>query len=181
MSFEGIPVAKSGTEESPTQKAVNSLIEKIKQSPLNLEYDEVTMESRRERLVKIAEHILVFAPHILRKFRALTTEQGIDAGKIGFYIVGGRVLASPIKDNTDIDFVITSENSLVPYAKDARITYPQRHAIARKLYAEIEQLFNEKNISDLYEKGILEIKGLGESTMEEIESQEGVLKIAELE
>lgn len=165
-------------QQATAEKAVAVLLKNLEEGGFDPEFQGTEAEKRRQQLIEIARHIPGIAINILHKFRQLTTSENLDAGKLAFFVVGGRVDATPIKDNTDFDVVITAEKRLHP--KYNNISWEQRHSIGRALYLEIERLFKELGIEQLYERGIFEIKGLGERTSEELENEERTLKIIDL-
>lgn len=136
--------------------------------------------ARREKLERIAKKLPEIADLLLEKFRDLVRMEGLDAGVLTLFVVGGRVRGTPIKDNTDFDVVISAENRLrPPFMKEPTITLEQRRAIGYAVYAEIENIFTLLGLNEDYEKGILEIKGFGERTAAEVQGEEDILKIAE--
>lgn len=169
--------AKTDTEGS---NAVALLLEKLEQCGFQEDFQGEAGALRKEKLERIAKQLPEIADSVLRKFRDLTKAEGLNAGLITFFVVGGRVRGTPIKDNTDFDVVITAENRLSPFVKEPTITLAQRHAIGRALYAEIENIFATRGLDADYEKGILEIKGFGERTAKEVQGEEDTLKITEL-
>lgn len=141
-------------------------------------------EKRKEKLARIAEHFPALAEKILQRFQSLAEEAGLHPGKLTLFVVGGRIRAIPLSDNTDYDIVITAENPLNPFGrKDApvTVTFPQRHALARAVYESMEGIFNELGLGADYERGIIEIKGLGERTAEQVSHEESTLKVMEWE
>lgn len=171
------------TNEQRAQRAITILKSKLEQCGLDPDYPRDEMLARKEMLSKTAEHLSQIADRLLKKFRELTLEQGLDAGTITFFVVGGRVRATPIKDNTDFDIVLTAENRLNPRGDKTTITYKQRHAIWDSLNKEIEPIFHELGLK--YEKGVIELKAMGEDTAvtheaKHPETENASLKIWEL-
>lgn len=142
-------------------------------------FNENEAQQRKESLKRIAKQLPTIGEHLLKRFRELIRTESLEIGDIAFYSVGGRVRGTPITETTDFDVLISSEKKLTPFAKEPTITLEQRHRIARALYEEIPHIFDELGLSADYEKGIVEFKGFGENTMEEIEKGECVLKIVE--
>lgn len=168
-------------EKRDEEKTIGEvMVQKLNKAELDPSYDSVEMAVRKEKLMKIAEKVPEIAEHILKSFQEMLQEKGIDGGKLPLYLVGGRVREAPIKDNTDFDFVISAENSLAPWTKEPIISLKQRHEIGHKIYTEIEKVFENLGLTDVYEKGIFEIKGLGEKTSSKVEQGEDVMKICEV-
>lgn len=173
MDFEGRPPIEG--KENP----VSILIEKLEKSDIQEDFRGEAGAERKEKLKRIARRLPEIAELLLGKFRNLAKNEGLNADTLTLFVVGGRVRGTPIKDNTDFDLVISAENKLTPFGKEPTITFAQRHALGRALYAEIENIFTSLGLSQDYEKGILEIKGFGERAASEVQGEEDVLKIAE--
>lgn len=169
----------SNEQPSTAEKAATTIIENLEKCGFDSEFQGAEAKKRKQQLIEIAQNLPTIALRILHKFRQLTTNESLDAGKISFFVVGGRVAATPIKDNSDFDVVITAEKRLHP-SYDKHISWAQRHSIAKALYQEVESLFKELGIGHLYEKGIFEFKGFGERTSETLEKEQDTLKIAGL-
>lgn len=171
---------EAGRDTSPTtEQAISTIIKNLERCGFDAEFQGVEAEKRKQQLIKIARRMPNIASTILQKFRQLTANEGLDTGRLTFFVVGGRVRGTPIKDSTDFDVVITADKRLHP--KYNEITWDQRHAIARALYEEIENIFRELGITELYEQGIIEIKGYGERTSEELKKENNTLEIVDLE
>ncbi|MDO8676475.1 MAG: hypothetical protein Q7K16_02385 [Candidatus Azambacteria bacterium] len=165
-------VDRADEKPSAIEIATNTIVANLETGGFYPEFQGPEAEKRKQRLIEIAEQLPTLAPAVLTKFRELLEQEKIDGGKLSFFIVGGRVNATPIKDNTDFDIVLASEKRALAGGKIWR----KRTGIWETLYQEIERLLGQ-----LYEEGLIEIKGLGQRSAEDVEGEEGTLKIAELE
>lgn len=158
---------------------VQLILDNLEHSGFEDGFNVGSAQKRKEMLERIAKQLPKIGDLLLKRFRELARAENLEITDIAFYVVGGRVRGTPIKDNTDFDVLISSEKKLTPFAEKATITFEQRHRIARALYEEAERIFTELGLGADYEKGILEFKGYGERNKEEIEREEDVLKIVE--
>lgn len=156
-----------------------SLAARLDGSDLQEDFRDAAGVEYKERLKRIAKHLPEIGTLLLRRLRDLVQCEGLDPGILTLFLVGGRVRKTPITDNTDFDIVISADNRLTPFGKHPTIAFDQRHAFGRALYEEMERIFTGLGLHKDYEKGILEIKGLGERTALEVQKEEAVLKIAE--
>lgn len=161
------------------ERAVATLLSNLEHSGFYPEFTGNEAQARKEKLERVARQMPTIAKKVLDVFAGLAHAEGLEPGKLAFYVVGGRVNATPIKESTDFDVVIAAEHPLNPFAKQETITLRQRHQIASGLYAHIESIFADLQLQSDYERGIIEIKGFGEKTPEEVEEQAGILKITE--
>ena len=175
MIFERVKVEQN----TVTEQAITTIVENLGKCGFDPEFQGEDAEKRKQQLVEIAHHLPDIAAQILRKFRELAAKENLEAGKLTFFVVGGRIRATPIRDNTDFDVVITADKRLHPRYNE--ISWDQRHAIARALYPEIERIFKELGIEKLYEQGIVELKGFGERTSEELKKENSTLEIVSLD
>lgn len=170
-------------ESGPTRKEANdlgaSLATLLDESDLQEGFRNAAGVEYKERLKRIAKHLPEIGTLLLRRFRDLAQGEGLDPGVLTLFLVGGRVRQTPICDNTDFDIVISADSKLTPFGKHATIAFDQRRILGQALYQEIERIFIRLELHKDYEKGILEIKGLGERTASEVQKEEAVLKIAE--
>lgn len=179
MNFEK-PSIREADQAEHVSEAVETLRHNLRRSGFDEAFQGEAAEHRKEKLDRIAEQLPAIGARLLQRFRALTEEEQLNPGTLTFYVVGGRVRATPIRENTDYDVVIAAEKKLTPFSlKHATITHEQRQKIARALIADIEPIFLALGLQEDYEQGIIEPKGFGEKTPEEIERGDGVLKIIE--
>lgn len=165
--------------ENAIHPSVVFLIDQLHKSGFQEDFQGEVAIAHREKLERIAKKLPDIANRVLTTFRTLAKAEGLDPGIVTLYSVGGRVRGTPIKEGTDFDVVIAAERRLNPFAKDSTMTIAQRHAIARSLYTKLPEIFASLGLEDDYEKGIIEIKGLGERTAAEVEREDAVLKICE--
>lgn len=156
-----------------------SLAVLLDESDLQEDFRNAAGAEYKGRLKRIAKHLPEIGTLLLRRLRDLVQCEGLDPGILTLFLVGGRVRQTPISDNTDFDIVISADSKLTPFGKHATIAFDQRRILGQALYEEIERIFIRLGLHKDYEKGILEIKGLGERTALEVQKEEAVLKIAE--
>lgn len=111
MNFE----TNENQAESPTERMRALLQEKISQQDFHLEEGETPEQVLRrcELLDKVLDKLDDIAPQIIRTYREVLEEHGIDqdrTGKLSLVVVGGRVHGeSELKTWSDIDSIITAE------------------------------------------------------------------------
>lgn len=176
-----IPNHHEPIHETIETAAVATILRNLERSGLDPESTQEAASKRKEQLERVAHQLPAIGNRLLTLFSKLAKKEELDPGKLGFYVVGGRVRATPIKETTDFDIVISAERPLDPFAKQETITLKQRQEIAFALYAAVPDVFNDLGIGDDYEKGLIEIKVFGDKTPTKVEGEDDVLKITELE
>lgn len=187
MEHSDIESGQEKVTQLAIQKILADLDQKIKDKDFDLDdgSTEDVVLKRAELLMRVLEKLPQIVPLIVRSYRAILNEQGLDrerTGRLSLYVVGGRIHnQTKLKSWSDIDMVfavekpwligrkrfLTKEEDVAlpePRGNMRTINVPFRQEIANSIIPRLGELIS----TDLSNEGVLEIKPSGDQRSEDI-------------
>lgn len=175
--------------ESPTETMKGVLHEKMLAKNFYLEEGETEEEvlKRCELLEKILDKLDDIAPQVIKTYREIFEENGINeeqTGKLSLVVVGGRVHGeSELKTWSDIDLIITAERPFLEtrsvfLTREEEADLPETisqssgvpKAMKDRFVSDILPRISEMIGTDLSDKGAIELKGYGNQRNEDVKN-----------
>lgn len=178
---------KNTESQEVIKKLISNLEQKIKEKDFDLDdgSTEDIVLRRAELLKRVLEKLPQIAPLIMRSYRTILNEQGLDrerTGRLSLHVVGGRVHnESKLKSSSDIDMVFAAEKPWlfgrkIYLTKEEDATLPESFQNMRAINAPFRQEVANSIIPrlgeiisiDLSNEGVLEIKPSGDQRNEDV-------------
>lgn len=150
---------KNNTEIIIYNENINWFKEKIKAQPVLQDKDIEQTETRRQLLLTLSDYLIELSTLIIENYIKLMDKNSLKFEKISLYMIGGRVRNEPIKDTSDIDFFITSENQLPINIEEE---------IKSTIHQSFDSFLKSKGFKGSEEIWLLEMKKFGTNTEAEL-------------
>ena len=170
MTFEQEPTGNNF--ERALMDRTQGVIRRMRERPFQSGSDPAVLEKRKDQIEHVLAKIGEQAPALLDTFESCVKKHlGSEWSfkEVALFVVGGNAHGGEFKETSDVDLVFAADP---PLAKDAAISYAQRNAIAKELYAAIEKMFETDAARGQFAEGDIELKGFGNQTPSELRDRE---------
>ncbi len=164
-------------KESFPQKPSPSLIERMQAREAVADSDPTKISERKKTLEAVLTVLTEQRTEVVELFKTIAeAAAGVTTKETALYVVGGNAFGKEMSEESDVDIVFACDPPMRAFSKKgllATIPLSVRREIIDTLRPQVYEFVQSKLPAsiNLVAEGLLEIKGYGEQTPEELETR----------